>query len=287
MTALTIGRKSAAMVTALVAIGLVVVILWQVQQQKSLLTESVSKNYRIVVELLAGQLSGAFRWNKPEAIEKAFESLQLVDAEALTAIYAKDVQGSALFSATIPGFDATTTGYGEFVARLQAPEAISLHQLNDLLLVSTPIFSGKENAYVGSLTLTWNLAALNQQIHDAAGLQFGIGLAVLLIVAVAVIFLLQKLVGSPIAEASRIAGEIARGNLNNTFSFASRDEVGLLGASLHQMQQELVGRLERDARSAAEMLRLKEALDNASSSIVVTSSDHRIIFVNQAAPAVV
>jgi hypothetical protein len=96
----TIGRKAASIVTALVGIGLVFIIVLQSHQQKTLLKDSVSKSYQIVVELLAGQVSGQFRWSKPEAIEKAFENLQAVDSNALVAIYARDVDGKELLSLT-------------------------------------------------------------------------------------------------------------------------------------------------------------------------------------------
>jgi len=87
----------------------------------------------------------------------------------------------------------------------------------------------------------------------------------------------------PIKQAVNIAKQIANGNLNNKISISSRDEAGKMLASLDKMQIDLRERIEADAKTAAENLRIRQALDNVSVSVTVSNEENKLIYINKAA----
>ena len=87
----------------------------------------------------------------------------------------------------------------------------------------------------------------------------------------------------PIKQAASIANQIANGNLNNKITIGSRDEAGKMLASLDKMQNDLRKRIEADAKTAAENLRIRQALDNVSVSVTVSNEENDLIYMNKAA----
>jgi methyl-accepting chemotaxis protein len=84
-------------------------------------------------------------------------------------------------------------------------------------------------------------------------------------------------------KAVNIANSIAAGNLNNAIVIKSRDEIGQLFKHLDDMQQQLRQRMEIDKLIADAALRINQALDCATTNILIADSDYDIIYMNNAA----
>lgn len=85
--------------------------------------------------------------------------------------------------------------------------------------------------------------------------------------------------GAEPADAAELAQAIAKGELNYD-SGHKRD--GLFG-TMQEMQMLLRERIEGDKRIANEALRIKNALDNVNTSVLISDSQLQIIYLNQAA----
>jgi methyl-accepting chemotaxis protein len=86
----------------------------------------------------------------------------------------------------------------------------------------------------------------------------------------------------PLGDAMTIAGRIADGHLDTDLIVSGRDEISLLLISILRMQSNLRVRIDAEQRLLTETLRIKSALDKASTSLMVTDEAGELIYVNDA-----
>ena len=112
-------------------------------------------------------------------------------------------------------------------------------------------------------------------------------LAVSFIVIVIMALLIQRWITRPIKIASQVATEISDGNLENNINSTSKDEIGALLTSLDKMQtnireanEQLTQQMLKQKLQAEESGRIKQALDNASSPVLLYKANNEIIYAN-------
>ncbi len=91
--------------------------------------------------------------------------------------------------------------------------------------------------------------------------------------------LLRRLGGEP-AYAAEIANQIASGNLDIWIEADVADRTSII-ASMKKMHASLKERIETDQRIAAETTRIKIALDNVSTNVMIGDNDCNIIYMNK------
>ncbi len=250
----SIGRKLALIIMVLVSVGLISLTFIQTNQQRELLKKTVSQDYQVIAELLAGQLSGAFRWAKPQAIEQSFNNLYEADNQSVAAIYAMTAQGEVLFSSE--STNQTNADYLGYVSGIKELENKKVQQLDNTIVVSVPVYAGKNSSYAGVLSVAWSLEAMEKNIQAALLWQYLLGLCVVLVVVFALVFLVRALVSKPIAEVCQVANEIAKGNLTIDIPVVSKNnEIGLLLNALKKMQETLTDVIESVKQEMVEVNR--------------------------------
>ncbi len=128
------------------------------------------------------------------------------------------------------------------------------------------------------------LAALAaEESYSSQKSQLLVTFGVLFVAVLGLAVLLSRNISRPVQQAVGIASQIANGNLNNNITIDSGDETGKMLSTLQKMQTDLRNRIEADAKTAAENLRIRQALDNVSVSVTVSNQDNNLIYLNQAA----
>ncbi len=107
-----------------------------------------------------------------------------------------------------------------------------------------------------------------------AGIAVVLGIGLALVVARA----LAKGIGAAVS----VANEVAAGNLDNRFVIDRNDEVGQLLTALQKMQTDLNDRIEADRLVAETNLRIRNALDSASTGVMIADNARQIIYANRA-----
>ena len=109
---------------------------------------------------------------------------------------------------------------------------------------------------------------------------------VIIAIAVAIALLLSRYLGNQIgvdpAHAKGIAKEIADGNLSREITLRKGDKDSLLH-SIKNMQQKLLVRRTEERQTAAEILRIKIGLDNASKGIMMADNNRNLVYLKDAA----
>ncbi len=105
--------------------------------------------------------------------------------------------------------------------------------------------------------------------------------SVLLLVAV-VVLLLRRLVGAPLQGIVRGVDAVAAGQLDYPIAAGGDDEVGQVSRALRKMQADLKARLDAERKIAAENLRVRIALDNADTAMLIAGADGLVAYANPA-----
>ncbi|WP_017169190.1 methyl-accepting chemotaxis protein, partial [Xanthomonas phaseoli] len=105
---------------------------------------------------------------------------------------------------------------------------------------------------------------------------------VVLALCIAVVFIAaRKMVTRPLLAVERVLGDVAAGRLDNPIEIDRHDELGRLLLNARTMRDDLRARLERDHLIASEALRVRTALDDVSTNVMIADAERRIIYVNR------
>jgi methyl-accepting chemotaxis protein len=124
-------------------------------------------------------------------------------------------------------------------------------------------------------------SALAGKVHLLQGLMVLVGLALLTGVGIFIYRGVYDAIGGEPALVAAIAERIAGGDLNTALPETKGAAVGIM-AAMRQMHGNLKARIEADQRTADEMLRIKIALDNVSTGVMIADAGRTVIYANKA-----
>ena len=122
--------------------------------------------------------------------------------------------------------------------------------------------------------------ALTAHRNICAGISFA-----LLALGVTLAWLVTRSLTQPLSRAVEVFGSISNGHYDSKIDTASTDEAGKVLRALDDMQGKLRTQIENERAVAAENTRIRQALDKASTSIVLADEQHKIIYLNDVAQA--
>jgi methyl-accepting chemotaxis protein len=128
-------------------------------------------------------------------------------------------------------------------------------------------------------------ASVEQRLHEVTtwrNLTAGIT-AVALLFALALSWLITRAMAQPLAHAISVFGSISAGRYDNRIHIQGMDEAAQVLGALGEMQGKLRTQIERERAVAAENMRIRQALDKVSTSVVLGDAQHRIIYLNETA----
>jgi methyl-accepting chemotaxis protein len=109
------------------------------------------------------------------------------------------------------------------------------------------------------------------------------GLALAL--GIALSWLITQSLARPLTSAIGLFERIADGHYDNRIESAGTDEAAQVLRALNEMQSNLREQIEMERTLAAENMRIRQALDRASTSVMLADARHQIVYLNDAAQA--
>ncbi|GAB3732279.1 methyl-accepting chemotaxis protein [Silanimonas algicola] len=107
-------------------------------------------------------------------------------------------------------------------------------------------------------------------------------LLIAIALAIALALLIARAISKGVNSAVTIANAVAGGKLDNAIDTSRKDEIGALLSALGRMQNDLNVRIEADRIVAEANTRIKNALDGASTGVMIADTARQIIYVNKA-----
>jgi len=136
-------------------------------------------------------------------------------------------------------------------------------------------------AYAATVkALEARLAALSLHRDVSAGISF-----LVLAFAMVLAWVVTRSLTQSLTQAIGVFGRISAGQYDNRISTGATDEAGQVLRALDEMQTKLRTQIENERSIAAENTRIRQALDKASTSVVLADEKHQIIYVNETAQA--
>lgn len=105
--------------------------------------------------------------------------------------------------------------------------------------------------------------------------------ALALVLAVYFFVALRAQMSGAVGRIAAGAERIAKGDLTNDVNPDGADEFSQIAALLNSMRGELASRLDRERAGAVENLRIRNALDGASTAMMLADADGRILYMNR------
>jgi len=187
-----------------------------------------------------------------------------------------------------PVVAAAGSAAGEFYSTLQA----KLLNASEMKVTGTQIFEAgiAPNRAINDLcTASYDTLreALGKRASDLAFRRNWTAAisALAFALATALSWLITQSLARPLRSAISVFGRISDGHYDNTIEAAGGDEAGQVLQALGDMQGKLRGQIEAERTLAAENTRIRQALDRASTSVVLADAQHRIVYLNDAAQA--
>ena len=118
------------------------------------------------------------------------------------------------------------------------------------------------------------------EVRDAETLLLAVGITISLLVIAFLWWVLQS-IRAPLDAATGVFGQIAQGNFSNVIDVSKNDETGRVLQGLQMMQTKLGFDVVEARRVADETLRIKIALDNVSTGVMIANNERTIIYANK------
>ncbi len=109
--------------------------------------------------------------------------------------------------------------------------------------------------------------------------------ALALALAIALSWLITRSLSQPLTTAISVFSRISDGHYDNQIDSTGTDEAGQVLSALDEMQGKLRSQIDAERAVAAENTRIRQALDRASTSVVLADAHHQIVYLNDAAQA--
>ena len=244
------------------------------------LIEGTQASGRLAADIARrGVASTAERISLASSLALLEEQLSAV-RDGMDKVAAENPETGRLIAGAVNGFVDAGREFDKMLGgQIVEPEAVSVEQdLVKRLATRTAD---------GGLTL-WRAAmeqldlALERRIA-AMQLRFWEVTAVVVLALTVALYLFLAVRGSVGGVAARIADgarRVAAGDLASPIVCDSSDEFGTIAGAINDMRKSLGERIARDEEVAVENLRIRNALDRASVSLMLADSDGRITYVN-------
>lgn len=282
----TVSRKLTLLIVTLTALGFSVFLFFSGNSLKANLQDLALHNYTEMSKMLAEHASGGVQWRKEKKVEETFNKATKEPNSPLSAMAVyNDPTVKKPFSATFVNGELNDELAKQSLdsAPSELSENPTVVTTQESLVVTVPIVSSKSSAKrLGTLITVWDTTRIDAVVMAELNELIITSLVTLLVLASVIGIAINRGVGRRIRHSSKIAKQIAAGNLSNKIKPRRNDEISQLIYALNEIQISL---LENDdtEKKAAEFGRIKRALDSAPASTMLLDSDQNIVYVNQSA----
>ena len=151
---LSVARKMALIAALAITLCFAAIVTISVNKARNDLVQQGEGSFLTITELLADNVAGGLRWNKPEAVEKAYEAFATAEGSAIASIRTFNKSGDILTrfdSETLQSYDLDDA----VGLSTQATSAAGVHlsRADDHVVVVVPAGADKEGKRHGTLAV--------------------------------------------------------------------------------------------------------------------------------------
>lgn len=255
-------------VTIIMLISLCVLIIWNINQQKSQMMRRLEEVSSAMNSTIRKSLYNAMLENKREDIQKILEAVGKL--EGVRQILILDESARVHFSdnTRVIGIDDTEKlplikesfktgmGSGIYISQNEENNYVRLEPILNLPECRT--CHGKKNKYLGFLSIDLSPGWLVRDINKNLYLTLGFSFSAVLFTGIILMFLLNRIIYQPVAELSRTMEKVDAGDMNARSKILTRDELGKLAENFNEMLAHIQQSNERIRQMQAKLLQVQK-----------------------------
>ncbi|MGO1121005.1 methyl-accepting chemotaxis protein [Rhodovibrionaceae bacterium A322] len=239
----TVSRKVTVAVALVVTLFMAGLGVFNIETSRSALMETGEESFATITEVLAGNVAGGLKWNKPAAVEAAYADLIADEHTAIASLMTFGKTGemvtsyqSAAFAETdlsnsVSAFEAA--GEDRLVIAPSSPEGLA-----DRVIVVVSAGVDKKGRNIGYLAVAWATDHLDEVIAASRmqNIYFVVGAVVALVLLLAWGTAAQ--VGRPLGQITTAMTKLAQGQLDTEVPATSRgDDIGAIARAVLVFKQ--------------------------------------------------
>lgn len=226
----SLGLKAGVILTLCLCISFSSFIYFFAKEQNKLADMAQRQNMTIS-HLLADEISGAVRWQRPDVIDQVVERFQAQQEGDLKQVVVWDRHGELLF--------------GQVDTAIERPEAASqgpsLSHFDGVqttisgsnMIVALPVRNSPAGSKIGHMQATWSLERIHGLVRESVWQDVWIAVVEFLILIVGFLFLLRSQLTGPIQVMTSSMSRLAAGDLEiDVPDFNRRDEIGAMAKAV-------------------------------------------------------
>lgn len=254
----SIGSAVSIIVLLLVAIGYSALISMYSVKIRSTLIHQTNHTSIELVQLLAAQVRGGVRWQRPAAIDRAYHELITQNNSDIDEILVLDTEMRSLSrwvenpNAPDRLLHATT----ENRSRLLAGQSLSWSE-NGLFFSLEPIQDGSEQEVIGFIAIIFSNRSLHQEMNTLGYQLVLMAIGIMLVTGAVLAFVIRRLVSHPLQSAVDAMHELSvgDGNLTRRLNENGRHEIAQLNRGFNRFVEKLKTVIELVSNSSVALAR--------------------------------
>jgi methyl-accepting chemotaxis protein len=141
----------------------------------------------------------------------------------------------------------------------------------------------EEGTVLGAVRVDYSTAKLDNSVRKDLWSNIGINSALMLVALLVISFILGRVVSEPLKQLTGMMKSVAEGRVDGsqTLDLDTNDEIGDLAGYFNRAIRRFGDIISETERRSAETQRIKTALDNVSSGVMVADTDYNIIYMNK------
>lgn len=249
-----VGIKLSMAAAFIVAVALTSLVSISAWNQREALIASEEQSFASITGLLASNVSGAVRWNKPEVVEAAYERFTANPDSSFASVRTWNKAKEE-----VTGFDSEVLAPGDLSAALagslESEDGVFQMRTGQHVVIAMPTGFGKDGERVGTLAVAWSLEAINRTVLGTTIWQAVAALVAMVILIGAMFLVSRRLVSSPLAHLTHVVSELSNGRTDVDLEANMRSrELNLLENAMTVWRERILSRkaLEEEQRRAFE-----------------------------------
>ncbi len=141
----------------------------------------------------------------------------------------------------------------------------------------------EENSVLGAIRIDYSTSALDSSVQKDLWTNVGINSAVMIAALFIISTILGKVVSNPLNQLNGMMKNVADGSMTDSdeLNLTSNDEIGLLAGNFNKAMTRFRNIIEDTNKQSQVTQRIKTALDNVSSGVMVADNENNIIYMNK------
>ncbi len=274
---LSVVRKLALVAALVVTTGVAGLVVFGVHGQRVALLKQGEKSFLAITQLLAKNVAGGLRWEKAEAVERAYLEFAKAEDSAIASIATANRDGEVFTtfeSAALSGLDLRPFLSGVNTASVQSN--LSVAKTDGHIVIVAPVITEKGGDSVGTIAIAWSLATLEGSVTAALWWQLLISTVCFMAIIGALLLAGRHFIGRPLALITEAMQRLSDGDTEISLPAVQRsDDIGDIARMVLIFQENAIEKALLESR--AEETREKFETDRTAQEKTIETSIGEVV----------